>query len=69
MHVGSPHPDALPLLLVHGWPGSIVEFLDVIPRLTDEFHVIAPSFPGYGFSDPPSVPGWDIARVGERSWC
>ncbi len=64
MHARSSHPDALPLLLVHGWPGSIVEFLDVIPRLTDDgFDVVAPSLPGYGFSDPPREPGWDIARV------
>jgi pimeloyl-ACP methyl ester carboxylesterase len=63
-HARSPHPDALPLLLVHGWPGSIVEFLDVIRRLTDAgFHVVAPSLPGYGFSDAPREPGWDIARV------
>jgi pimeloyl-ACP methyl ester carboxylesterase len=75
VHARSPHPDALPLLLVHGWPGSIVEFLEVVPRLTDPtahggsaadaFHVIAPSLPGYGFSPPPSVPGWDIRRVAE----
>jgi len=64
VHARSPRPDALALLLVHGWPGSIVEFLDVIPRLTDAgFHVIAPSLPGYGFSDAPHEPGWDIARV------
>ncbi len=63
VHARSANPDALPLLLVHGWPGSIVEFLDVIPRLTDEFHVVAPSLPGYGFSEPPRVPGWDVARV------
>jgi pimeloyl-ACP methyl ester carboxylesterase len=63
VHARSENPDAVPLLLVHGWPGSIVEFLDVIPRLTDEFDVIVPSLPGYGFSDAPRVPGWDIARV------
>ena len=73
VHARSPRADALPLLLVHGWPGSIVEFLDVIPRLThpeehggtaaDAFHVIAPSLPGYGFSEPPRTPGWDIARI------
>jgi len=64
VHVRSPHADALPILLVHGWPGSIVEFLDVIPRLTDAgFDVVAPSLPGYGFSEPPRVPGWDIRRV------
>jgi len=73
VHARSSRADALPLLLVHGWPGSIVEFLDVIPRLTDPeahggraddaFHVVAPSLPGYGFSEPPRTPGWDVARV------
>ena len=73
VHARSPHADAVPLLLTHGWPGSVVEFLDVIPRLTDPesyggraedaFHVIAPSLPGYGFSDPPRVPGWDVDRT------
>ncbi len=75
IHARSAHPDALPLLLTHGWPGSIVEFLDVIPRLTDPesfggtaadaFHVIAPSLPGYGFSEPPRTPGWDVQRIAE----
>ncbi len=73
VHARSPHADALPLLLVHGWPGSIVEFLDVIPRLTDPsqhggdpadaFHVVAPSLPGYGFSEPTRTRGWDTARM------
>jgi len=73
VHARSLHAGALPILLVHGWPGSIVEFADVIPRLTDPtahggsvsdaFDVIAPSLPGYGFSEPPRVPGWDIRRV------
>lgn len=73
VHARSRHADALPLLITHGWPGSIVEFLDIIPRLTDPeaygggaedaFHVIAPSLPGYGFSEPPRTPGWDIRRV------
>ncbi|MBK5289263.1 MAG: epoxide hydrolase [Acidimicrobiia bacterium] len=73
LHARSRHADALPLLLTHGWPGSIVEFLDVIPRLTDPeawggtgddaFHVVAPSLPGYGFSGPTTEPGWDIARI------
>jgi len=73
VHARSADPDALPLLLVHGWPGSVVEFLDVIPRLTDPeahggtaadaFHVIAPSLPGYGFSEPPRTRGWDVWRV------
>jgi pimeloyl-ACP methyl ester carboxylesterase len=64
VHARSERADALSILLVHGWPGSIVEFLDVIPKLTEAgFHVVAPSLPGYGFSDPPREPGWDIARV------
>jgi pimeloyl-ACP methyl ester carboxylesterase len=73
IHQRSPHPDALPLLITHGWPGSIVEFLDIIPRLTDPpayggraedaFHVIAPSLPGYGFSEPPRTRGWDVRRT------
>ena len=75
IHVRSPHEDALPLLLSHGWPGSIVEFLAVIPRLTDPpayggraadaFHVVAPSLPGYGFSEPPRTRGWDVRRIAE----
>jgi pimeloyl-ACP methyl ester carboxylesterase len=73
VHARSPHSDALPLLLVHGWPGSVVEFQDVIPRLTrpeehgggaaDAFHVIAPSLPGYGFSEPTRTRGWDVPRI------
>ena len=73
IHARSAHPDAFPLLITHGWPGSIVEFLDVIPRLTDPaafggdaadaFHVVAPSLPGYGFSEPPRTPGWDEERI------
>jgi pimeloyl-ACP methyl ester carboxylesterase len=73
VHARSPHPDALPLLLTHGWPGSVVEFLDVIPRLThperhgggapDAFHVVAPSLPGYGFSEPTRTRGWDVSRI------
>ena len=75
IHSRSPHPDAFPLLITHGWPGSIVEFLDVLPRLTDPpayggraddaFHVIAPSLPGYGFSEPPRTRGWDVRRIAE----
>jgi pimeloyl-ACP methyl ester carboxylesterase len=73
IHARSEHPDALPLLITHGWPGSVVEFLDVIPRLTrpeahggrasEAFHVIAPSLPGYGFSEPPRTRGWDVSRI------
>ena len=63
IHARSARGDALPLLIVHGWPGSIVEFLDVIPRLTDDFHLVAPSLPGYGFSEPTRTPGWDPGRI------
>lgn len=73
VHARSRHEDARPLLMTHGWPGSIVEFLDVIPRLTDPeahgghaadaFHVIAPSLPGYGFSGPTRARGWDTWRI------
>jgi pimeloyl-ACP methyl ester carboxylesterase len=73
IHARSTQADAFPLLLLHGWPGSVVEFLDVVPRLTepeahggtapDAFHVIAPSLPGYGFSDPTRTRGWDVSRM------
>ena len=73
MHARSPEPGALPLLLSHGWPGSIVEFLDVIGPLTDPaahggdpadaFHVVAPSLPGYGFSGPTHERGWNPRRM------
>jgi epoxide hydrolase len=73
LHVRSPHPDALPLVMTHGWPGSIVEFLKVIGPLTDPsahggdaadaFHVVCPSLPGYGFSDKPQRPGWGVERI------
>lgn len=77
LHVRSPEPDAMPLVITHGWPGSVVEFLDVIGPLTDPrahggdpadaFHVVIPSLPGYGFSGRPQETGWDTARVG-RAW-
>jgi pimeloyl-ACP methyl ester carboxylesterase len=63
VHVRSPHPGALPLVLTHGWPGSIVEFLRVIGPLAETFHVVSPSLPGYGFSDKPTEPGWGIERI------
>jgi len=73
IHQRSPHPDALPLLLVHGWPGSIAEFHKIIGPLTDPtayggeagdaFHVIAPSLPGFGFSDKPRDPGYSPERI------
>jgi pimeloyl-ACP methyl ester carboxylesterase len=63
IHVRSGAPDALPLLLSHGWPGSVVEFLDVIDPLTESFHLVIPSIPGFAFSGPTSEPGWDIHRI------
>jgi pimeloyl-ACP methyl ester carboxylesterase len=63
LHVRSPRPDALPLVLTHGWPGSIVEFSKVIEPLSDAFHVVCPSLPGYGFSDKPAEPGWGVERI------
>lgn len=75
VHVRSPHPDAMPLLITHGWPGSIVEFHKVIEPLTnptawggnatDAFHVVAPSLPGFGFSGKPLDTGWGVQRIGE----
>lgn len=77
LHVRSPEPDAVPLLLTHGWPGSIVEFMRVIGPLTDPrahggdpadaFHIVAPSMPGFAFSGPTHETGWDMARIA-RAW-
>ncbi|GAA4262851.1 epoxide hydrolase [Dactylosporangium darangshiense] len=77
LHVRSPEPDALPLILTHGWPGSVVEFMQIIGPLTDParhggdpadaFHVVAPSLPGFGFSSPLAAPGWNTNRVA-RAW-
>ena len=73
LHVRSPEPGARPLLLLHGWPGSVVEFLGLIGPLTDPrahgadpaiaFDVVVPSLPGFGFSVPVTEPGWDSARM------
>jgi epoxide hydrolase len=63
LHIRSSHPDALPLILTHGWPGSIVEYLNVIDRLTDTFHLVIPSIPGYGYSGPTTEPGWNNYRI------
>jgi pimeloyl-ACP methyl ester carboxylesterase len=64
LHVRSAEPDAVPLLLLHGWPGSVQEFLGMIGPLTSSgFHVVVPSLPGYGFSSPVTEPGWDSARM------
>src|SRR3954470_8148729 len=77
IHVRSPHEDALPLIVTHGWPGSIVEQLKIIEPLTDPtahgasasdaFHLVIPSLPGHGFSGKPTATGWDPARVA-RAW-
>jgi pimeloyl-ACP methyl ester carboxylesterase len=77
LHVRSRHADALPLVLTHGWPGSVVEFLKIIPALTDPtahggqagdaFHVVCPSLPGYGFSSKPKHSGWTAEKIG-RAW-
>ncbi|WP_227353918.1 epoxide hydrolase family protein [Haladaptatus salinisoli] len=73
LHVRSPEPDALPLIVSHGYPSTFVEFSDIIGPLTDPvshggdaadaFHVVAPSIPGFGFSTPVSEPGWEMART------
>jgi microsomal epoxide hydrolase len=65
IHARSDSADALPLLITHGWPGSVSEFLDVIEPLRTDFHVVAPSLPGYGWSGPTVATGWDAARVAE----
>ncbi|MFG6197029.1 epoxide hydrolase family protein [Nonomuraea sp. JJY05] len=62
-HVRSKNPSALPLMLLHGWPGTFVMFLDVIEPLTRDFHLVIPSLPGFGFSTPLSGPGWGPART------
>jgi pimeloyl-ACP methyl ester carboxylesterase len=75
IHVKSKHEDALPLIITHGWPGSVIEMLDLIAPLTDPaahggdpedaFDLVIPSIPGYGFSSQPTEVGWDSARIGE----
>jgi pimeloyl-ACP methyl ester carboxylesterase len=67
IHLRSTNPDALPLILTHGWPGSIVEFSKVIEPLSDDFDIVCPSPPGYGFSDKPARTGWGIERIA-RAW-
>jgi len=75
IHVESAHKDALPLIMTHGWPGSVVELLETIGPLTDPtahgaraedaFHLVLPSIPGYGFSDEPTELGWGPIRIGQ----
>ena len=77
VHVRSPEPNALPLILTHGWPSTFADFTDMIGPLTDPrrhggdpadaFHVVIPSIPGFGFSGPTKAPGWDSARIA-RAW-
>ncbi|MEU8510906.1 epoxide hydrolase family protein [Kitasatospora sp. NPDC048722] len=77
LHVRSPEPDATPLILTHGWPGSVAEYLDVIELLTDPrghggdaadaFHVVIPAPPGFGFSGPAPEAGWGVPRIA-RAW-
>lgn len=75
LHIRSPHEHALPMVITHGWPGSVLEFSKVIGPLTDPgahggdpadaFHVVCPTLPGFGFSGKPSKPGWGVERIGE----
>ena len=77
IHVKSQHEDALPLIITHGWPGSVIELLDVVGPLTDPtayggraedaFDLVLPSIPGYGFSGEPTEVGWDVGRTA-RAW-
>src|SRR5215469_1311709 len=77
IHVRSQHDNALPLIVTHGWPGSVIELLKIIDPLTnptahggtasDAFHVVIPSMPGYGFSGKPQEPGWGPDRIA-RAW-
>jgi len=77
LHVRSPERDALPLIISHGWPGSVAELTNIIGPLadprghggdpSDAFHVVAPSLPGFGFSGPTGEPGWDVWRIA-RAW-
>ncbi len=77
VHVRSKHEDALPVVVCHGWPGSVIEQLKIVDLLTDPtahggsasdaFHVVIPNMPGYGFSGKPTEAGWDVPRIG-RAW-
>jgi pimeloyl-ACP methyl ester carboxylesterase len=73
IHAKSPHEDALPAIITHGWPGSVFELLKIVEPLTDPpsgddaFHVVIPSLPGYGFSGRPAAPGWNPDRIA-RAW-
>ena len=77
LHIRSPHENATPLIMTHGWPGSVIEFMGVIEPLTnptahggraeDAFHLVIPSLPGFGFSGKPSATGWGVEKIA-RSW-
>lgn len=77
LHIRSPHDDAMPMIMTHGWPGSILEFMRVIEPLTnptahggsasDAFHLVIPSLPGYGFSGKPTCTGWGLERIA-KAW-
>jgi len=77
IHVRSKHENALPLIVTHGWPGSIIEQLKIVDPLTnptahggnasDAFHLVIPSMPGYGYSGKPATTGWDVAHIA-RAW-
>lgn len=77
LHVRSPEPDAMPLILTHGWPGSVIEFLETVGPLSDPrahggdardaFHLVIPSLPGYGLSGKPRETGWGVPRIA-RAW-
>lgn len=63
IHVRSANPEARPLLLTHGWPGSVLEFLDCIAPLARDYHLVIPALPGYGFSGKPASAGWDVDKI------
>ena len=75
LHCRSPHAGARPLIMTHGWPGSVVEFFDIIPLLTDPvahggkaeeaFHLVLPTMPGYGFSGKPAATGWGVEKIAD----
>ena len=73
LHVRSPHKDAMPLVMTHGWPGSVIEFIGVVEALTkpddpaQAFHLVLPSLPGFGFSGKPARTGWGVEKIG-RAW-
>ena len=73
LHVRSPHKDAMPLVMTHGWPGSVIEFMGVVEALTNPddpaqaFHLVLPSLPGFGFSGKPTRTGWGVEKIG-RAW-